>query len=146
MTNTICMLEKKGYMYARTHKYVICIALPRQQWFGNASHCYVVRTLSALFELPSVPDAFPEHSSAFVMLCTFRNSFIIRFFFLLRRLQKDSVFFSCLKNRNTCRTRSHRIFNFLYSTNRVQQNAFYSVPFSAAHIHVRWTLDRLVLW
>jgi hypothetical protein len=28
----------------RTHKYVIFIAFPRQQWFTNAPHCYVLCT------------------------------------------------------------------------------------------------------
>ena len=31
---------------APTHKYVIFIAFPRQQWFANAPVCYVMRTLS----------------------------------------------------------------------------------------------------
>ena len=57
------MLDKKGYMHARActrpraranaharahSKYVIFIALTRQQSFANASHCYVIRTLSVL--------------------------------------------------------------------------------------------------
>ena len=34
-----------------THsEYTIIIAFPRQQWFANELHCYVVRTLPVLFK------------------------------------------------------------------------------------------------
>ena len=36
---------------ARRHKYIIRIAFPRQQWFSNALHCYVMRTLLVLLLL-----------------------------------------------------------------------------------------------
>jgi hypothetical protein len=34
--------------HARAHTYVIFTAFPQQQWFANASQCYVIRTLSVL--------------------------------------------------------------------------------------------------
>ena len=65
-----CVLDKQGYnartriytpmrlgthMHARTrahaHKYVILIALPRQQRFADALHCYVIHTLPVLLTL-----------------------------------------------------------------------------------------------
>ena len=63
MAHTSCMLDKEGYMHARactrsgartrtrasrTHNYVIFVAFPRQQWFANAFHCSIIRTLSVL--------------------------------------------------------------------------------------------------
>jgi hypothetical protein len=39
------------YSRARIHKCVIFIPFPRQQWFANSSHCYVIRTLSVLLSV-----------------------------------------------------------------------------------------------
>ena len=36
------------HAWAHTQKYVILIAFPRQQWFANALHCYVIRRLPVL--------------------------------------------------------------------------------------------------
>ena len=55
MAHTSCMLDKQGYMHAlacrhsragHTHKYVVFIVFPWQQWFARAPQCYVIRTLS----------------------------------------------------------------------------------------------------
>jgi hypothetical protein len=51
MAHTSCMLDMQGYTHARTctHKYVIFTSSPRQQWYANAPQCYVISTLSVLF-------------------------------------------------------------------------------------------------
>jgi hypothetical protein len=67
MAHTPCMLDKQDYIhahactrsrartptrtYARTGKYVMLIAFPRQQWFANVPQYYVIRALPVLFNL-----------------------------------------------------------------------------------------------
>ena len=45
------MARARTGTHAHTDKYVILIAFPRQQWFANASQCYVIRTLHVLLLL-----------------------------------------------------------------------------------------------
>ena len=46
---TLTHMSARVRAHTHTHKYVIFIAFPRQQWFPNAPQCYVIRTLSFLF-------------------------------------------------------------------------------------------------
>jgi hypothetical protein len=74
MAHTRCMLDKQGYTRARahththTHRYVILIAFPRQKWFANTPHCYIVHSLSVLFSYKIVRDVnlFSDHPHACV--------------------------------------------------------------------------------
>jgi hypothetical protein len=55
-----CWVSKATCTHTHTDKYVIFIAIPRQQWFANASPCYVIHTLSVLLccgSLDSVLEA-----------------------------------------------------------------------------------------
>ena len=52
MAHAYCMRDT--YSYTHTHtQYVILNVVPPQQCFTNAPHCYVTRTLPALFHLVS---------------------------------------------------------------------------------------------
>jgi hypothetical protein len=57
MGRTRCMLDEQGYMY--THKYVVFIAFPRQQWFANAPQCYVIHTFLSCYILKGLDVRIP---------------------------------------------------------------------------------------